>query len=214
MDLRKATNCRRASSEGGFSILELSVVTLIIIAITAMAVIQMTPNLQSARSDDALRIVMAQMRQAREYSIDNRRYVQIAFTTVGVQPQIVLTQMNTLTAGAGAVNPVLSTVYLPATIQYTLVATMPDTPDGFGNGSAIAFKIEGTSTAPALMYFQSDGEMVDSATYSPIDGTVFLGVAGKTNTARAVTVLGSTGRVRGWTGIGTGSSSAAAWQQF
>ena len=82
MDLRKATNCRRASSEGGFSILELSVVTLIIIAITAMAVIQMTPNLQSARSDDALRIVMAQMRQAREYSIDNRRYVQIAFTTV------------------------------------------------------------------------------------------------------------------------------------
>jgi hypothetical protein len=37
---------------------------------------------------------------------------------------------------------------------------------------------------------------------------VFLGVPGTATSARAVTVLGSTGRVRGWKGTGT------AWVQF
>lgn len=190
-------------------------VITIMMAIAAMAVLQLTPSMQAARSDNAVRIVMAQMRQAREYSIDNRRYVQIAFTTVSSKPQIVLTQMNTLTPGGGATNPVLSTVYLPATIQYTLISGMPVTPDVNNNSSATAFVIEGTSTTPTgSFYFQSDGELIDSVTNSPIDGTVFLGVSGNTSSARAVTVLGSTGRVRGWRGITVSATPATAWQQF
>jgi len=206
---------RASRRERGFSILELSVVTIIILAITAMALIQIGPSLQSARSDNAVRVVAAQLRQAREYAIDNRRYVQISFPTVSSQPQIVITQMNTVTPGGGTTNPVLSTVYLPATIQYTLLSGMPDTPDGFGNGSATAFKIEGTSTVPTgSYYFQSDGELIDSTTNLPIDGTIFLGASGNTSSARAVTLMGSTGRIRGWKGIATGTSPTAAWQQF
>ena len=67
----------------------------------------------------------------------------------------------------------------------------------------------GTNGGPVGgMLFQSDGELVDGSTYQPINGTVFLGVPGTATTARAVTVLGSTGRVRGWTGNGNN------WTQF
>ncbi len=190
-------------------------VITIMMAIAAMAILQMKPSMQAARSDNAVRIVMDQIRQAREYSIDNRRYVQIAFPTVSSKPEIVITQMNTLTPGGGATNPVLSTVFLPATIQYTLITGMPATPDFNNNSSATAFVIEGTSTTPTgSFYFQSDGELVDSVTNSPIDGTIYLGVSGNTSSARAVTIMGSTGRTRGWRGIAVSSTPATAWQQF
>ena len=57
--------------------------------------------------------------------------------------------------------------------------------------------------------FQSDGEFLDGATFLPINGTVYLGVTGQTSTARAVTVLGTTGRVRGWK-----SNGSNVWYQF
>lgn len=206
---------RSRDGERGFSMIELAVVCAIAVTIAAIALIQINPSLQTARSDNAMRIVLDQLRQAREYSIANRRYVQIAFSTVAGKPQIVITQMNTLTTGGGATNPVLSTVYVPSPMQYALIAGMPDTPDGFGNASATAFKIEGTNTVPSgSMYFQSDGELIDSATNNPIDGTIFLGVTGNKSSARAVTVMGATGRVRGWRSTGSGGSAAAAWFRF
>jgi hypothetical protein len=58
------------------------------------------------------------------------------------------------------------------------------------------------------MIFQSDGELVSAATLQPINGTVFLGVPGNPLSIRAITVLGSTGRVRGWKG------ADARWFQF
>jgi type II secretory pathway pseudopilin PulG len=204
----------RRSNESGFSMVELAVVTLIIFTIAAMAVLQLVPSLQTARSDNAMRMVMSQFRQAREYSIDNRRYEQISFATVGGLAQIVITQKNSLTPGAGA-DAVMSTVYVSLPMQYALVSGMPNTPDGFSNSSAISYEIEGTTTHPTgNEYFQSDGELIDSVTNSPIDGTIFLGVAGNKASARAVTIMGSTGRLRGWKSMGGGATPAAAWVQF
>jgi hypothetical protein len=58
------------------------------------------------------------------------------------------------------------------------------------------------------MYFQNDGELVDGSTFQPINGTVFLGVSTlNTTSARAITVLGSTGRVRAW------KFNGSAWSQ-
>jgi hypothetical protein len=58
------------------------------------------------------------------------------------------------------------------------------------------------------MYFQNDGELVDGSTFQAINGTVFIGVSTLSNTsARAITVLGSTGRVRAW------KFNGSAWSQ-
>jgi type II secretory pathway pseudopilin PulG len=190
--------------------LELLVVVGLILVVSAMAIIQYRPMMADAQMDAAMRQVIDQLRQAREYSITKRRYVQVTFPTPVVagntRYEVAITQMNSLTAGAGAVNPVLSTVILEAPAKYTLLGG-PDTPDGYGHTAAIEF--ESISGGPVGgMLFESDGELVDGSTYQPINGTVFLGVTGSSSSARAITVLGATGRVRGWKGTGT------TWVQF
>jgi len=193
---------KRGAGERGFTVIELMVVVLIVFIVAAMAIVQMGPTLAASRSDTAMDQVIDQIRQAREYSIENRRYVAVTFQTVGSQAQIVITQMNSQTANAGA-NVVLSTVTLQYPVQFC-VCSMPDTPDAFGNGGAIYF--EGDSGGPAGgMWFQSDGELVDGTSLQPINGTVFLGITGSKNLSRAITVLGTTGRVRAY------KSTGSAW---
>ena len=95
--------------------IEMSVVVMLILIISAMALLAYMPTLQDARFDSATRQVVDQLRQAREYAITNRRYVQVTFPIVVVagknQYEVVLLQRNDLTAGAGTVNPVLSTIH-------------------------------------------------------------------------------------------------------
>ena len=189
--------------ERGFSMVELSVALGIILIIFGTAIAAFQPAIQAAKYDAGMRQVLDQLRQAREYSLANRRYVQVTFPTVatanGPQYQVVTTELNTLTAGGGAVNPVLSTTAIQFPEQFYVYPGYVDTPDGYGNSGAIVFG--GTIGGPAAgMIFQSDGELVSAATLQPINGTVFLGVPGNPLSVRAITVLGSTGRVRGWKG--------------
>jgi prepilin-type N-terminal cleavage/methylation domain-containing protein len=189
--------------ERGFSMVELSVAIGIILIIFGTAIAAFQPAIQAAKYDAGMRQVLDQLRQAREYSLANRRYVQVTFPTVatanGPQYQVVTTELNTLTAGGGTVNPVLSTTAIQFPEQFYVYPGYVDTPDGYGNSGAIVFG--GTIGGPAAgMIFQSDGELVSAATLQPINGTVFLGVPGNPLSVRAITVLGSTGRVRGWKG--------------
>jgi prepilin-type N-terminal cleavage/methylation domain-containing protein len=204
---------RDARSQRGFSLLELMVVVMLILIISAMAMLAYLPTLQDARFDTAMRQVLDQLRQGREYALTNRRYVQVTFPTVVVGTQteyfVTLTQRNDLTAGAGAVNPVLSSIPIQFPATYVVLSAI-DTPDGFSGGApAGPIVFESISGGPVGgMLFQSDGELVDGTTFQPINGTVFLGQTGKATSARAITVLGGTGRVRGWKGTG------AAWYRF
>jgi type II secretory pathway pseudopilin PulG len=191
--------------------IEMSIVVVLILIISGMALIAYLPTLQDARFDAAMRQVVDQLRQAREYAITNRRYVQVTFPTVVVggitQYEVVLQQRNDLTAGAGGTNPVLSTVSLQFPAQYLVIAGSPDTPDAFGNAAPIEF--EGLNGGPVGgMLFQSDGELVDGTTFQPINGSVFLAYPGKNTSSRAITILGGTGRARGWKGTGT------TWTRF
>ena len=200
----------RASQHRGFSMIELMVVVALIMIVTAMAIVAYLPILQDARFDTAMREMIEQMRQAREYAIANRRYVQLTFPVVatggGTQYRVVLTERNDLTTGGG-VPAVLSTVPIQFPAQYLVTAGSPDTPDGYGNSGPIVF--EGVNGGPVGgMLFQSDGELVDGATFQPINGTVFLGYPAKVTAARGITVLGGTGRIRGWKFNGT------TWVQF
>ena len=202
---------RDRSGERGFSMTELSVAIGIILIIFGMAIAAFQPAIQAAKYDAGMRQVLDQLRQAREYSLANRRYVQVTFPIVptanGPEYQVVITEMNSLTAGGGAVNPVLSTTPIQFPEQFYVYPGYVDTPDAYGNSGAIVFG--GTIGGPAAgMLFQSDGELVSAATLQPINGTVFLGVPGNPMSVRAITVLGSTGRIRGWKG------ADSRWNQF
>jgi len=54
------------------------------------------------------------------------------------------------------------------------------------------------------MMFQSDGTFV-GPTGALLNGTVFLGMLNEPSTARAVTLVGATGRIRMW------RNNSAAW---
>ncbi len=206
MPSKPGTSRTLRTGDCGFTIVELCIVVSVILIVSAMAILQLTPVLKNTRSDTALREIVDQMRQAREYAIANRRYIQVSFATVGGLAQITITQKNSLTLGAGP-DKVLSIVPIQSPMQFTLFAAKGDTPDAYGNAAAIEFA--GLSGGPpAGIFFQSDGELVAAVTYLPINGTVFLGATGDPSTARAMTVLGTTGRVRGWNGSG------ATWNQF
>jgi prepilin-type N-terminal cleavage/methylation domain-containing protein len=192
------------NGQRGFSMIELVIVVSIVLIVTAISITQLKPNLQNARIDAAMREVVETFRQAREFAIANRRYTQVTFPA---NNQLQIIQLNTLTPGAGGINTVLDTVTLAPPLIFTLDG-MPDTPDAYGNASAIVF--ENIANGPVGgMVFQSDGEFLDGTTFLPINGTIFLGIPGQQSTARAVTVLGTTGRVRGWK-----STGATAWYQF
>jgi type II secretory pathway pseudopilin PulG len=197
----------QARSQRGFSLLETLVVCGLALTVMAIAIIQVVPASNAAHADAATREVIEQIRQAREFAIESRRYVQIQFTTDSVgRPDIVITQKNSLTANAGA-DQVLSTVPFEGPVQYC-VCTMPDTPDAYGNGSATYFYDSLSGAVATGLYFQSDGELVDAFNYSAINGTVFLGMGTNKTWSRAVTVLGTTGRVRAYKTTGT------AWVSF
>jgi prepilin-type N-terminal cleavage/methylation domain-containing protein len=198
---------RGGRSERGFSMIELGMVVIIICVLAAITVPQVVPFLYTARADATARMVLAQLRQAREYAIANRRYVQISFPPgAGGVMQVQTVIKNSLTAGAGPdSNPITVPLVLPYT--FTTFGALGDTPDAFGTGGAIVF--ENLNGGPAGgMYFQSDGELVDALTFLPINGTVFIGDPGQKTTARAVTVLGTTGRVHAWT------ATSGQWLQF
>jgi hypothetical protein len=136
---------------------------------------------------------MTQLNGAREMAITQRRNMEIKFVG-GVGGNWLQVVRQEVPAGTTT----LSSVAFEGNVTYRLItAITTDTPDGFGNGSALAFGSATTYT------FSSDGTLIDGAG-NPLNGTIFLSVLDVARSQRAVTILGGTGRVRGfkWNGFG------------
>jgi Tfp pilus assembly protein FimT len=173
----------------GFTMVEASLVILIMSIVSGFVLLSYNGMMPGINANAAMNQTMAQLQTGRELAIAQRREFQVAF--VG-DNQIQLTRVE---EPAGAGTTVLSAVTLDNNVQFHQFDGIPDTPDSLGAGAAISFGGLDTLT------FLSDGTLVD-AQGNPLSGTVFLGLADHPETARAVTVLGATGRVRSyrWTG--------------
>jgi prepilin-type N-terminal cleavage/methylation domain-containing protein len=177
----------------GFTLIE----TLLVVAVGAVLVGMTVFAFQTAQrqvvSDSNMRLLASQLETARELAESQRRWVEIRF--VGVNE--IDTVRQELPMGSG--ETVLTRRFFENNVRFQTFAALPDTPDAFGNANPVDF-----GTAARVM-FSPDGMLVDE-TYAPINGSVFIGVPGQTESARAVTVIGSTGRVRAyrWTGTAWG----------
>jgi hypothetical protein len=95
----------------------------------------------------------------------------------------------------GDVVPPPVTQALPSGTQFYVFPTLPDTPMAFGDQAAVY--IGGLNGGPPIMDFSTTGAFVANQNpFGAINGTFFIGTPGQTGTARAVTILGATGRVR------------------
>lgn len=169
-------------SERGYSMIELTVVLGIMVVVSMMAGLQIIEAKPGIQGDGAMRVVLSQVRAARELAISERRFVRIRFTN-GSQVEIIREEVP------GPTTTTVSTVALESGVAFALVSGLPDTPDGFGKAASVDF---GSATA---VKFTPDGTLVDQDG-NGINGSVFLSLAQDTRTARAITVLGNTGRIR------------------
>jgi type II secretory pathway pseudopilin PulG len=151
--------------------------------LTGVAVLQIGASRPGAVGDGAMRIVIAQMNQARETAITQRRFTRLVFTAPN-SIQIVREELNGTTT-------TLSTVFLESGVTFSLVGGVPDTPDAFGNSSAIYFG------AATTVKFGPDGTFVNQVG-STINGGVFVSWSNQKPSVRAVTILGSTGRIQAY----------------
>ena len=198
-------------SQSGFSLVEALIVVAIIFILSAVALISTQQLLTNYKADAAASVVTTQLRAARQLAISRRHNVQITFTTTVAAPDFAPSiSYQQITSGlAGETVPAAVTVPLPPYSTFTLQTGQGDTPMGFGNVSPVY--IGGVSNGPPNMYFSTNGSFV--AANAPINGTFFVGTVNKPSSARAVTILGSTGRIRTyyWTGVST--TSPSGWRE-
>ena len=174
-------------SVSGFSLIEMMLVVCVIGILGAIASFQIGSIRPGLLGDGAMRVVMSEMNTAREMAIAQRRRMQINF--VGTN-RIQIERIE-LTAGQ---TTILRDVAFESGVGYQLIGGIADTPDAFGAGSA-------TSFGATAVRFNTEGALIDTGG-APVNGTVFLAIPGQNLSYRAVTVQGSTGRVRGYKWVG------------
>jgi len=186
-DLRRHNPSNGPRQDAGFSLVEVSVVILLISVVAGFALLNIEGIMPGLDANAALSQTVAELRRGRELAIAQRRNIELTFPT---NNQIQLVRFD-VPAG----RTVIDTLTLANDMEFRLFGGVPDTPDAFGQGSAVYFNHAST------MIFLSDGTLVD-AEGNPLQGSVFIGLPDHPETARAVTILGATGRVRGyrWTG--------------
>jgi type II secretory pathway pseudopilin PulG len=193
---------RTKKQDNGFTLLESVVVLGIMMVMMSFAIFKSTSIMPNYKADAAQDVVVSTLRQARQLAITERRDVQVWFDQGFSGPgQVQHINYQVVTILGDQPQPQVS-VGLPIGTQFVL-ESVPDTPMGFGANAAIYIGSNGAMVGggPPIMKFRSTGSFTDSV-YSPLNGTIFVGVPNQAFTARAVTIFGGTGRVRpySWTG--------------
>jgi type II secretory pathway pseudopilin PulG len=192
--------------QAGFSVTELLVTMAILMTGGAIAVMNISGAVRNSHVETAYQNTLDQLRLARQVAIDKRTVCRVDFTAPGT---IAVTQ-----AFADGTPVQTETVTLPTDVQYTVVAGMPSpptpTPDNIGNGNiAIDFdRVAGGSGT--TIYFQPDGSALDAAGRSN-DGVIYVARPNELTGARAITLLGTTGRIRGWR-LGPKPGGGVIWE--
>jgi prepilin-type N-terminal cleavage/methylation domain-containing protein len=178
---------RAAQSEQGFTLVEMMMSVMLIGILGSMAIFEIGAARPGMVADGAMRTVMGQLNLARETAVAQRRQIDLVFDA----------DKHVLRLFKKDVPPATGTTLMAETpfeggVQFDMPDVLSeDTPDKFGKGSPVAF-----GSAQAIS-FNSDGLLVDGSG-STINGTVFLMLPHVDESLRAVTVLGSVGRVRGY----------------
>lgn len=177
--------------QGGFSMIEVTVVVMLSLIAMSLSVIKLQPFLQQIQANSAMEQVKETLREGREMAISQRRTIVVTFTggnTINFFK--VAEPSNTVASTAFLILP------LPGQAQFMTYSGETDTPDGYGIPASGGIEFGGSSGVPTSgVQFQSDGTFTDG-TGSPINGTIFMGLPNIKTSARAITILGNTGRIK------------------
>jgi len=181
-------------SQRGFSLLEILTAVAVISVVLGMAMLNYGSILPNFKANSAMDQLLYQLRSARERAIAHRREVQVQF--IGTN-QLQITEIWPVGTA-----PVDKPVSFEGGAQFIVFPSVPDIPAPFNFGNTAPVYFEGLSGGPPIMKFSTTGAFIDGGN-TLVNGTVFLGIPGKPSTARAISVLGATGRVREYHWDGT-----------
>ena len=191
-------------AQRGFSLLELMTTVALAAIVTGVAVVTLQPGLQQSRVNSAYDTSLMVMRNYRSQAITQRKRYIVTFTAPGTIT-VSYWGKNPLPPPAPDPAPVVVQTYtlpLNDTIQFAVQGGLPSTPttvpDGFGNGT-VAIDFGQGIGAGNLNYvmFMPDGSSQDTlGNYN--SGVLYLTRPGDMYSSRAISVFGTTGRVRGW----------------
>jgi prepilin-type N-terminal cleavage/methylation domain-containing protein len=178
----------------GFSLLEMLIVIAIGLTMAGVTLIFLMPLLKQSHVDAAYDTTLSVIRNYRNQSItQSKRYI-LTFTAPG-----------TITVqywGVGVpVSPppvTVATYTLPNDIQFAVQAGFPAAaPDSFGTGTVAIDFDQGVLGNQNYVMFMPDGSSQDTLGNFN-SGVLYLTRPGDLYSSRAITVFGTTGRVRGW----------------
>ena len=189
----------------GFSLLELVVtigIGLIMAGVTFMALM---PLFKQNHVDAAYDTTLSVIRTYRSQSItQSKRYI-ITFTAPGT----ITVQYWGVAVPVSPAPVTIATYTLPTDIQFAVQTGFPPFgPDGFGTGTtAIDFDQGMGLGSQNYVMFMPDGSSQDTLGNFN-SGVLYLTRPGDLYSSRAISVFGTTGRVRGWR-LNQGSSQWA-----
>jgi prepilin-type N-terminal cleavage/methylation domain-containing protein len=173
----------------GFTLLEMLMVVAIMGTIAAMAALISPGFIRQQKAEAGISQALEVIRSARETAISQRRNVQIRFTGNDL---IEVVREDISPVGT----TLLRSIRLENGVRFLRVPGVPDTPDFFATGppaqlGAVAF---GPSATRA---FTSEGTLINTAG-DVLNGTVFLAIPNQPNSARAISIFGTTALLRTW----------------
>jgi len=193
-------------NEQGFSLIETLVVISVMLILAGITIFKSFGTMENYQANSAMDVVTGQLRVARQLAISQRRSVQVWFNTYSspASPYTISYQVQPRPNVVGDAAGPIVTMPLPSTTRFVMESGVPDTPMGFGTCSGNSpVCIGGVSCCPSTMYFSSTGQFgADQYGTTVYNGTIFMGIPNQPATARAVTIMGSTGRVRPYTFVG------------
>src|SRR6202022_4539294 len=108
---------------------------------------------------------------------------------------------STVTGSSPAFVAAQPPMVLPNGVQFLALPGIPTTatttPDGLGSGANAIDLDVGNGGGGTQVYFQPDGRALDALNRLK-DGVVYVAHPNNLYSSRAVSVFGSTGRVKGW----------------
>lgn len=185
----------RWHSRRGFTLLEAIIVMGLTVVGAAMVIPVTLQMVANARNDSAQTMVRTFIEGARSRAVAERRNIELVFTEPNrmslVRHEVSGTPNRTTVAQ----------MMLEGREEFEVFSSVPDTEEAYGKASFVNY----TTSEPPVM-FTSDGTLIDSAG-DVVNCSIFIGVPGRTDTARAITITGVTGLLRSWKWRG------ASWQQ-
>jgi prepilin-type N-terminal cleavage/methylation domain-containing protein len=173
------------SSQQGFSLTELLIVSAILGTLGSMAIMVSPSFVRRQKAEAGISQALEVIRNARETAISQRRNVRIVFTGTNV--------IQTVRENIPSGTLTLRTVELENGVRFLRITGVPDTPDHFAAAQpeAVAFG------ASATRAFTSEGMLID-ANGDVLNGTVFFAIPDQPESARAISIFGTTALLRTW----------------